>query len=134
MAELHSLAACFPVADIGATIRWYEEQLGFAGDPFPSHEPYVFAILRRDEIEIMLQLVDGYQKPDLYRTRGGGVWDAYIRTEGVQDLYESVRGGVRGAGRGGEAEIIQPLRRQPYGAWEFEVKDLNGYVLVFSEG
>jgi len=26
-----------------------------------------------------------------------------------------------------------PLRKQPYGDWEFEVKDPNGYVLVFSE-
>ena len=65
MAELNSLAACFPVADISATIRWYEEQLGFVADPFPSAEPYVFAILRRDEVEIMLQRVDGYEKPDL---------------------------------------------------------------------
>ena len=69
MAELNSLAACFPVADISATIRWYEEQLGFVADPFPSAEPYVFAILRRDEVEIMLQRVDGYEKPDLYRSR-----------------------------------------------------------------
>jgi catechol 2,3-dioxygenase-like lactoylglutathione lyase family enzyme len=124
MAELRTLAACFPVADISATIRWYEEQLGFVADPFPDQEPYVFAILARDGVEIFLQRVEGYQKPDLYRARPGGVWDAYIRTEGVKDLYESVRG---------EAEIIQPLRRQPYGAWEFEVKDVNGYVLVFSE-
>lgn len=124
MAELRTLAACFPVADISATIRWYEEQLGFVADPFPDKEPYVFAILARDGVEIFLQLVDGYQKPDLYRARPGGVWDAYFRTEGVKDLYESVRE---------EAEIIQPLRRQPYGAWEFEVKDPNGYVLVFSE-
>jgi uncharacterized glyoxalase superfamily protein PhnB len=124
MAELRSLAACFPVADIGATIQWYEEQLGFIGDPFPSQEPYVFAILRRDDVEIMLQRVDGYQKPDLYRLRDGGVWDAYISVEGVKDLYESVRE---------EATIVQPLRKQPYGNWEFEVKDPNGYVLVFSE-
>ena len=125
MAEFQSLAACFPVADISSTIKWYEEQLGFIGDPFPDHEPYVFAILHRDEIEIFLQRVEDYQKPDLYTQRPGGVWDAYIRTEGVQDLYESVRT---------EATIIQPLRRQPYGAWEFEVKDPNGYVLVFAEG
>jgi uncharacterized glyoxalase superfamily protein PhnB len=124
MAELRTLAACFPLADISATIRWYEEQLGFVADPFPDQEPYVFAILARDGVEIFLQRVEGYQKPDLYRARPGGVWDAYIRTEGVKDLYESVRE---------EAEIIQPLRRQPYGAWEFEVKDVNGYVLVFSE-
>lgn len=124
MAELRTVAACFPVADISATIRWYEEQLGFTADPFPDREPHVFAILSRDDVEIFLQRVEGYQKPDVYNKRPGGVWDAYIRTEGVRDLYESVRE---------EAEIIQPLHKQPYGAWEFEVKDPNGYVLVFSE-
>jgi catechol 2,3-dioxygenase-like lactoylglutathione lyase family enzyme len=124
MAEFQSLAACFPVADISATIRWYEEQLGFTGDPFPDREPYVFAILRRDEIGIFLQRVEGYQKPDLYNMRPGGVWDVYIRTEGVKNLYESVRDKVT---------IVQPLRLQPYGNWEFEVKDPNGYIVVFSE-
>ena len=124
MAELSSVAACFPVADISKTIRWYEEQLDFVADPFPSSEPYVFAILRRDEVEIMLQRIDGYEKPNLYSLRGGGVWDAYIRVEGIKDLFESVRE---------EATIVQPLRKQPYGNWEFEVRDPNGYVLVFSE-
>lgn len=119
-----SLAACFPVADISSTIKWYEEQLAFTGDPFPDREPYVFAILRRDDIEIFLQRVEGYQKPDLYSTRPGGVWDAYLRIEGVRDLYEEVRE---------EVTIVQPLRRQPYGNWEFEVEDPNGYILVFSE-
>ena len=119
-----TLAACFPVADISSTIKWYEDQLGFDGDPFPEREPYVFAILRRDDIEIFLQRVEGYQKPDLYSIRPGGVWDAYIRVEGVKDLYEEVREGVT---------VVQPLRRQPYGNWEFEVKDPNGYILVFSE-
>ena len=124
MAEFRPVAVCFPVADIGATVRWYEEQLGFTGYSFPPSGPYVFAILRRDDVEIMLQRVKGYEKPDLYRSRDGGVWDAYIRVEGVKDLYVSVRE---------EATIVQPLRQQPYGNWEFEVKDPNGYVLVFSE-
>jgi hypothetical protein len=26
-----------------------------------------------------------------------------------------------------------PLRKKDYGDWEFEVKDPNGYILVFSE-
>ena len=124
MAEFHSVAPVFAVADIGATIRWYEEQLGFIGYPFPDHEPYVFAIMNRDNVEIMLQRVAGYEKSDIYNSRPGGVWDAYFRIEGVKDLFESVRD---------EATIVQPLRKQPYGQWEFEVRDLNGYVLVFSE-
>jgi predicted enzyme related to lactoylglutathione lyase len=124
MAELRSAIPCFPVADVGATIRWYEEQLGFIGEPFPETEPYVFAIIYRDQVEIMLQRMEGYQKPDLFNQRPGGIWDAYIRIEGVKDLYESVRE---------EAPIVRPLRQLPYGAWEFEVKDPNGYILVFSE-
>jgi len=124
MARFRSTAPCFVVADIGATIRWYETQLGFKGNAFPSAEPYLFAILLRDDIEIMLQRVEGYEKPDLYSRRSGGVWNAYIRMKGVKAFYESVRLRV---------DIIRPLGKQFYGDWEFEVKDPNGYVLVFSE-
>jgi uncharacterized glyoxalase superfamily protein PhnB len=124
MAEFHSVAPVFAVADIGATIRWYEEQLGFIGYPFPDHEPYVFAIMQRDRVEIMLQRVEGYEKPDLYNSRAGGVWDAYFRIQGANVLFESVRD---------DTTIIKPLRKQPYGNWEFEVRDPNGYLLVFSE-
>jgi hypothetical protein len=121
--KIHSINPVFAVADVGATIRWYEQELGFAGDPFPSHEPYVF--LRRDDVEIMLQRVADYQKPDLYDLRnGGGVWDAYLRITGLQQLYDRVKDHL---------ELKKPLRRQPYGLSEFEVKDLNGYILVFSE-
>jgi uncharacterized glyoxalase superfamily protein PhnB len=124
MAEFQSATPVFSVSDISATIKWYEEQLGFIGDPFPDREPYVFATLRRDDVEIMLQRIEGYEKPDLYNSRSGGVWDAYIRVEGIKDLFESVKD---------EAMIVQPLRRQPYCNWEFEVRDPNGYLLVFSE-
>ena len=124
MAQFRSTAPCFVVADIGATIRWYEAQLGFKGNTFPSAEPYQFGILFRDEIEIMLQRIEGYEKPDIYDRRNGGVWNAYIRMQGVKDFYESVCQHV---------DIIRPLGKQFYGDWEFEVKDPNGYVLVFSE-
>lgn len=125
MPKLRSSAPCFPVADVGATMRWYEAKLGFKSYPFPDAEPFAFAILQRDGVEIMLLRLEGYQKPDLYKLRPGlGMWDAYIRMEGVKEFYESVRQQV---------DVIQPLRKQGYGDWEFEVKDTNGYVLVFSE-
>jgi uncharacterized glyoxalase superfamily protein PhnB len=41
---------------------------------------------------------------------------------GVHALYETVRD---------QSFIKMPLTRQPYGDWEFEVVDVNGYVLVF---
>ena len=124
MSHLESATPCFSVADIATTMRWYEEQLGFTPDPFPDNEPYVFAILARDDIDIMLQRVENYQKPDIYKLRSVGVWDAYIRMRGVKQFYNEIKEKV---------EILKPLRKQPYGYWEFEVKDPNGYVLVFSE-
>ena len=124
MPKLNSLAATFPVADIESTIRWYQEELGFTAYPFPETPPHVFAIVSRDRVEIMFQRLDGYEKPELYPSRSGGVWDAYIRMEGVKEFYEAVKDRV---------EIKMTLRRQGYGDWEFEVKDPNGYILVFSE-
>ena len=122
--EYGAINPVFAVADISATIEWYQTKLGFWSNTFPDHKPYVFAILFRDKVEIMLQRVEGYQKPDTYRSRSGGVWDAYIRTTEIKSLFEAVKD---------EVTIVQPLRLQPYGNWEFEVKDPNGYVLVFSE-
>jgi len=42
----------------------------------------------------------------------------------LKELYDAVKD---------EVTIVQPLRQQPYGAWEFEVRDPNDYLLVFSE-
>jgi hypothetical protein len=72
-------------ADVDAAIRWYATQLGFTTYPFPENPPYVFASACRDHAEIMFQRIEGYQKPDLYRLRAGGAWDAYIRMEGVKE-------------------------------------------------
>ena len=122
--HFNSVAPCFAVPDVRATINWYEKELGFTCFPFPKTPPHVFAIMSRDGIEIMLQLVEGYEKPNLYEARAGGVWDAYVRMKDVTDFYEDVRDRVK---------VIVPLCQQPYGDWEFEVRDPNGYVLVFSE-
>jgi uncharacterized glyoxalase superfamily protein PhnB len=123
--ELTAAAPTFVVADVGATARWYVEALGFRiAGVVPSVEPYVYASLKRDGVELMLLRLAGYQKPDLTADRPEGVWDAYIRMEGVHTFYQTLRG---------QAFILRPLTKQPYGDWEFEVRDPNGYILVFSE-
>ena len=70
----------------------------------------------------MLQRLQGYRKPDDYHRREGGVWHSYIRMTGVKTLYDSLQD---------RSIVVMTLRRQPYGDWEFEVRDLNGYVIVF---
>jgi uncharacterized glyoxalase superfamily protein PhnB len=120
---LYAAVPTFIVDDAGATARWYVEALGFhLTGHFPMAEPYVYASVQRGQAEIILLGMPGYRKPDGAAGRPGGSWDAYIRMAGVRLLFELWQ----------NREFIQmPLKKQPYGDWEFEVRDPNGYVLVF---
>jgi len=123
--QLKAAAPTFIVADVGATARWYDQNLEFTtAGTAPGIEPYAYASLQRDGVELMLLRVERYQKPDLTAARPDGVWDAYIRMQGVHAFYDAVRT---------RTSIRRPLQQQPYGDWEFEVEDPNGYILVFSE-
>jgi catechol 2,3-dioxygenase-like lactoylglutathione lyase family enzyme len=121
--ELKAAVPTFWVADVAATAGWYSEHLGFrTAGTFPARAPYVYASLQRDDAEIMLLSLPGYQKPDLSTRRTEGLWDAYVRMRGVHALYDTVRD---------EPFVQMRLKQQRYGDWEFEVRDPNGYVLVF---
>jgi uncharacterized glyoxalase superfamily protein PhnB len=120
---IRSAVPTFLVADVANTARWYAANLGFetAGN-LPEQEPYVYASVQRGPAEIMLLALADYRKPDLRARRPSGLWDAYIRVDGVHTIYEAMEG---------KPFIQMPLTHQTYGDWEFEVRDLNGYVLVF---
>src|SRR5580692_12424952 len=77
---------------------------------------------QRDGVEIMLLRQEGYRKPEI--TRPGGVWDAYIRMQGLVEFCNELRARV---------PLKSDLTKRPYGDTEFEVMDPNGYVLVFGE-
>ena len=122
-AAVRSAVPTFLVPDVGAAARWYADELGFViGGMQPGQAPYVYASIHRGGAEIMLLSLEGYRKPDLRRLRPDGLWDAYLRTDGVRALYETLQG---------RAFVQMPLTHQPYGDWEFEVRDPDGYVLVF---
>jgi uncharacterized glyoxalase superfamily protein PhnB len=76
----------------------------------------------RDSAELMLLNLADYEKPDLTARRPAGLWDAYFRMTGVEALFESVKD---------KPFVKTPLKKQRYGDLEFEVRDPNGYVLVF---
>jgi hypothetical protein len=122
--HLNQVAPVFVVADVGATVRWYQEYLGFRFHHFPKTEPWVWASMSRDGVEIMLLRIEGYQKADISPLRPPDLWDAYLRTQGVREFYDMVRT---------KLAIKLELTQHPYGDWEFEIRDPNGYVLVFSE-
>ena len=120
---IRSVVPTFLVADVAGTARWYAANLEFhTAGTVPEQEPYVYASLMRGPAEIMLLALADYQKPDLRARRPSGLWDAYVRVDGVHTLYEAWEG---------KPFLQTPLAHQPYGDWEFEVRDPNGYVLVF---
>ena len=121
--EMTSAVPTFVVDDVGATARWYAEELGFRiAGTFPGDEPYGYASLQRGAAEIMLLRLAGYRRPDIAHLRPEGVWDAYIRMRGVTELYEALA----------SCDFVHsPLTKRFYGDWEFEVRDPNGYVIVF---
>jgi uncharacterized glyoxalase superfamily protein PhnB len=120
---IRSAAPTFLVSDIATTIDWYVANLGFEKTgSVPKLAPFVYASIARGPLEIMLLSLDGYEKPDLRAWRPVGLWDVYVRVDGVTALYESFVG---------KPFVQMPLTHQSYGDWEFEVRDPNGYVLVF---
>jgi catechol 2,3-dioxygenase-like lactoylglutathione lyase family enzyme len=118
-----SAVPTFPVPDVAMAIRWYVQELGFTvGGTFPKSEPYAYASIHLGPAEIMFLSLPGYVKPDLAPRRPEGIWDAYIRVDGVRELYGRVEG---------KPFIRMSLRKQRYGDWEFEVRDPHGYIIVF---
>ena len=116
----------FVVSDIATTMAWYVARLGFSARAVPESQPHSFCILTRDGVTIFLQQLDGYEKPDLYDLREGGVWNAYLQTDDVRGLFETLSGFP-------DVRVLEDLAHQDYGQTEFVVRDPNGYVLVFAQ-
>jgi uncharacterized protein (TIGR02246 family) len=109
----------FQVASVARSIDWYREVLGLAADPFG--EP-VSAILRRDDVELMVQKAQS-QSPARPALSGLGM-DAYLRVRDVESLHATVRAKTADLG---------PVVTREYGCREFTVTDPDGHVLVFGE-
>jgi uncharacterized glyoxalase superfamily protein PhnB len=61
--------------------------------------------------------------PDVSRNPGGSLL-LYVKLKGIRSFFERVKGSVT---------ILQGLEKTFYGATEFSVKDINGYILTFAE-
>ncbi len=123
MSHARSAVPTFAVADVVGTARWYADQLGFhiAGH-VPETEPWVFASLMLGAAEIMLVRLEGYVRPAGEMERAASVWDAYVRMTGVGAFYEQLEK---------RDFVVSRLTKKAHGDWEFDVRDPNGYVLVF---
>jgi len=82
MSRFQRAVPVLQVRYVERSMGWYVDTFGFQPDPFPEKPPYGFAILRRDDSEIMLQCADARETIH----RGDG-WAVYLRTSG-EDLLD----------------------------------------------
>jgi len=112
------------VKDVARSIDWYVKVFEFQANPFPASPPFSFAILRRDDAEIMLQCAD---VPPAVKTTAPteAGWAVYLRTSG-EDLL-AMAAAVRRI-----TPVLRGPERMPYGLVEFEVEDPDGHRVCVS--
>lgn len=125
------------VADVNETARYWTEVLGFEltlgvlegteETVFgPTESRLGFAILKRDDVEIMLQSHDsvGAELAGFRASQGGDAVSLYIDVDDVNVLWEELHD---------EVDVVVELRETFYGAREFAFRDPNGYLIGFAQ-
>ena len=125
------------VKDVNKSIDYYNENLEFEfvmgvdesnnvkkGEY--SGSVLTWAMIKKDSIEIMLQREDSLieEIPEFKDMKIGGTFTLFISTRDVKNLYKKIKDKV---------EILKEMHKTFYGADEFVMKDLNGYIIYFSE-
>jgi uncharacterized glyoxalase superfamily protein PhnB len=86
---------------------------------------YIWAMMSNGSVNLMFQTFEslGNELPEITRTDGGSLL-LYIKLKGIRDFFETIKDKVT---------ILKGLEKTFYGATEFSIKDINGYVLTFAE-
>jgi uncharacterized glyoxalase superfamily protein PhnB len=122
--RLTAIAPYFLVADVVRAAEYYRDKLGFTIRGYFFEDPPVFAIVGRDALTIMLALMETGRGGSNRDHKTIGI-DAFLWTEDADALHAELQASG--------ADIVAPPVLRVYGMKEFEVRDLDGYVLYFAE-
>jgi uncharacterized glyoxalase superfamily protein PhnB len=124
MVTFKSIAPSFVVSDVVATAEYYRDVLGFEilGN---FADPPVFAMVGRGGVEIHFGKADAEpQRSNLELRKISS--NAYIWVDDVDALHQELIASG--------ADIIEGPTLRIYNCVEMEVRDCNGFKLVFSQG
>ena len=111
------------VSNVRRAAEHYERVLGFM--PFLEGDPPFYAEVRRGGASLALRGTHQSVWNAAARAEEPMLWQASIAVRGVKALYlEYVAAG---------ATICMPLRREPWGVWDFAVEDVDGNQVGFFE-
>jgi catechol 2,3-dioxygenase-like lactoylglutathione lyase family enzyme len=116
------IAPVFLVKDVVESAEYYRDFLGFHFDRYWG-DPPDFVVLQRGGITIMLNSDEGKvqaSNPN-HRTNTDARWDAYLRVPSADVIHDEFRD--RGV------QIVRAIADAEYGFRDFEIEDLDGYIL-----
>ncbi len=108
----------FTVGNLSRTVEWYRDVLGFKAISNGTRSTENIVLIARDRVEVLLRQGDDFTE------KRQQTWDAYFRLTGVDVLAEEIRS---------KAEILRGPEDTVNDDREIEIRDPNGYVLVFAE-
>lgn len=125
---LKKLTPNLMVEDVGRTLDFYRDVLGFQvlTTVPPDQPPFTWGMVSRDGVELMFQSRAslGADIPALADAPIGASQTFYIEVEGIDALYAAIKDRV---------EIVLDMHTTFYDTREFAFRDVNGYILAFSE-
>lgn len=113
------------VKDITQTIEFYK-QLGFTViASVPETGDLIWVMMACGKVTFMFQSFEslGADLPMVSREKGGSLL-FYIQIKQIRNFFEEIRNKVT---------VIKGLEKTFYGATEFSILDINGYLLTFAE-
>ena len=125
--ELKSLTPNLMVKNVNETLDFYINVLGFKLlDTVPEEGTFDWGFVQKDSVLIMFQKDNSLHEeyPALKRYQEGGALTLYIKVDGLQEFYGQIKD---------KAHLIKPMNKTFYGANEFAIQDLNGFILTFSD-
>jgi catechol 2,3-dioxygenase-like lactoylglutathione lyase family enzyme len=124
-AVITATAAQLFVSDINVSCDFFTQQLGFS-IVFVYGEPPFFAQVRRDKGLLNLRCVDHPVVDPQLRDR-----ESLLSADMAVDTPEEIKQ-LFLEFRGADVTFAQPLRKEPWGAKTFIVKDPDGNLLIFA--
>jgi len=116
---IHTPRYVLAVPDLARSAAWYRDVLGCEvleiGDPG-------WRVFRRDGLLVMAGECPEATAPE---TLGDHAYFAYLDVDELDELFAE----VRDAG----AEVIKPLRDEPWGRREFALRTVDGHRIVFGK-
>ncbi len=115
---LSHFSPVLPVNNVGESIKWYVEKLGFQVN-FQWQDPPTYAVLERDDLKVHLTQKEDQYVPSSVHTH------LYFFVHDVDQLYQELKDK--------DLNLSAPEEFE-YGMREFDLIEPNGFRFTFGKG